>query len=254
MARRPRQLSASGIYHIMCRGIDRQQLFYDEADSVKFMAALSMVQSEDFEILAYCLMGNHLHLLVRTSKTDVEHMELAMKRLGIRYANQFNQRYNRLGPVFQNRYKSVPVQGTKYFLRVLRYIHQNPVKAGICREMQDYLFSSYSDYFSSRESCLCPVHTEYALKIADLEWLRTWHEQEEKNPATLDIEDVRVPDAALSAIAQSIAECPPSQLQTLPPEKLEPILRRLVREEGAHIPQLARLTGLSRGLIQRCAL
>lgn len=254
MPRQPRQLSASGIYHIMCRGIDRQQLFYDDLDNTKFMSALSLVQSDDFEVLAYCLMGNHFHLLVRTAKDSIEHMELAMKRLGIRYANHYNQRYTRLGPVFQGRYKSVPVQGTRYFLRVLRYIHRNPVKAGLCRKMQDYSYSSYIDYFATRDACLCPVRTEYALRLMDADTLRTWHEQPEENPVTLDIEDARVPDVALAAIIERTAGCPPALVHTLPPKKLEPILRRLVREEGAHIPQLARLTGLSRGLIQRCVI
>ena len=254
MPRQPRQLSPSGIYHIMCRGIDRQQLFYDDLDNTKFMAALSMIESDNFEILAYCLMGNHFHLLVRTAKDSIEHMELALKRLGIRYANHYNQRYTRLGPVFQGRYKSIPVQGTRYFLRVLRYIHQNPVKAGLCVKMQDYTYSSYIDYFATRDTCLCPVRTEYALRLMDADTLRAWHEQEEENPATLDIEDARVSDAVLAVLTQKAAGCPPAQYHTLPPEKLESILRRLVREEGAHIPPLARITGVARGLIQRCTL
>lgn len=254
MPRQPRQLSASGIYHIMCRGIDRQQLFCDDLDNTKFMAALSMVQSDDFEILAYCLMGNHFHLLARTAKDSIDAMELAMKRLGIRYANHYNQRYTRLGPVFQGRYKSVPVQGTRYFLRVLRYIHQNPVKAGLCREMQDYAYSSYADYFAPRKVCLCPVRTGYALRLMDADTLRAWHELPEENPATLDIEDARVPDAVLAALIEKSAGCPPAMLRALPPETLEPLLRRLVREEGAHVPQLARLTGLARGVIQRTVM
>ena len=254
MPRQPRQLSASGIYHIMCRGIDRQQLFYDDLDNAKFIAALSLVQSDDFEILAYCLMGNHFHLLARTAKDSIDAMELAMKRLGIRYASHYNQRYTRLGSVFQGRYKSVPVQGTRYFLRVLRYIHQNPVKAGLCREMRDYAYSSYADYFAPRETCLCPVRTGYALRLMDADTLRAWHEQPEENPATLDIEDVRLPDCALAGIIQRSTGFAPAMLRTLPPEKLEPILRRLVREEGAHVPQLARLTGLARGVIQRAVM
>ena len=141
MARKPREISASGIYHVMWRGIDRQSIFLDDADCIKFLSLCAAVLDEWFEILAFCLMGNHLHLLIKTKKDTAEEMEQAMKRLGIRYAQYFNRRYLRVGPVFQGRYKSVPVQTRNYFLRVLRYIHQNPVKANLCELPEEYLWS-----------------------------------------------------------------------------------------------------------------
>ena len=212
------------------------------------------MQADGFEVLAYCLMGNHIHILARTGKTDISSMELAMKRLGIRYAGYYNRRYQRVGPVFQGRYKSVPVSGSRYFLRVLRYIHRNPVKAGLASSMDAYPWSSYADYFGSRETTLCEVHTEYAALLCELGWLHAWHEQDEPNPAAFSGSPVRLPDAAVCALSRSIAGCAPQDLHRLPADRLAVALRRLVLEEGAHIPQLSRLSGVPRGVIRRHTL
>lgn len=93
-------------------------------------------------------MGNHFHLL---AKADADVLQHVMKAVGIRYVAYFNRRYQRDGPLFRGRYNSQPVTTKGYFLRVLRYIHRNPVAAGIVQEMQDYPWSSYLDYFGSRK-------------------------------------------------------------------------------------------------------
>lgn len=165
MPRRPRRMSASGIYHVMIRGINKMQIFNDDADNIQFLHFLEFTQTDEFQILAYCLMGNHAHLLIRTSKTGIEPLEAGMKSLCIRYAAYYNRKYERIGTLFQDRYKSQPVTTVGYFLRVLRYIHNNPVAAGITDTMADYPWSSYRDYFATRSTCICKVHTEYAMQI-----------------------------------------------------------------------------------------
>lgn len=254
MARKPRELSASGVYHVMWRGIDRQQIFLDDADSIKFLALCAAVLNEWFQILAFCLMGNHLHLLIKTKKDTPEAMEIAMKKLGIRYAQYFNRRYLRVGPAFQGRYKSVPVQTRNYFLRVMRYIHQNPVKAGLCESPEEYPWSSYIDYFGQRDVVLCPVNKAYAFQLADFDFLKLFHAQEETNPTTMTDEPVRLPDHRIMELGAAIAGCPLASLNTLPESKQATILRRLVLEEGAFVPQLARITGIPRGVISRYAM
>lgn len=129
MPRQPRRLSASGVYHIMWRGIDKMQLYCDDADCIHFLSILDFVQNENYIVLAYCLMGNHVHLLIKTARDTTAPMESTMKKLGMRYAAHYNRRYQRIGPVYQGRYKSQPVESTSYFLRVLRYIHANPVSS-----------------------------------------------------------------------------------------------------------------------------
>lgn len=115
MPRRPRRMSASGIYHVMIRGINKMQIFNDDADNIQFLHFLEFTQTDEFQILAYCLMGNHAHLLIRTSKTGIEPLEAGMKSLCIRYAAYYNRKYERIGTLFQDRYKSQPVTTVGYF-------------------------------------------------------------------------------------------------------------------------------------------
>lgn len=148
MPRKARERSATGCYHIMGRGINHAAICNDDADNMNFLHILDFCADEDFTIFAYCLMGNHFHLL---AKADADVLQHVMKAVGIRYVAYFNRRYQRDGPLFRGRYNSQPVTTKGYFLRVLRYIHRNPVAAGIVQEMQDYPWSSYLDYFGSRK-------------------------------------------------------------------------------------------------------
>ena len=254
MARQPRKISPTGIHHVIWRGTDRQQIFFDDADSIAFLTMCASNLGEGFIILAYCLMGNHIHLLVKTQKDSIEALENAMKRLGVQYARYFNVKYTRCGSVFQGRYKSIPVQTRGYFLRVLRYIHQNPVEAGLCKFLAEYPWSSYQDYFGHRELEICPVQTKYALELLDSDTLKAFHQKKEVNAATLEGEAVRLTDEEVVNICASIAGCPVFGVANLPKEKKAVILRRLICEEGGHVPQLARLTGISRGEITRLVL
>ena len=104
MPRKARKLSASGVYHIMTRGIDKTRVMLDDADCIQFLCFLNFVQNEGFQVLAYCLMGNHVHLLIKTDKTNIDALELAMKRLLVRYVAYYNHKYDRVGSLFQNRY------------------------------------------------------------------------------------------------------------------------------------------------------
>ncbi|MFQ9763544.1 MAG: transposase [Gemmiger formicilis] len=162
MPRKARKLSSCGVYHIMIRGINRMTIFNDDADNLNFLHILDFCADENFIIMAYCLMGNHLHLLAKDCNDSLQHM---MKAIGVRYVAYYNRRYQRTGPLFQGRYKSQPVTTKGYFLRVLRHIHRNPVAAGMVQDMQDYPWSSYIDYFASRKKPLCHVDTSYALAL-----------------------------------------------------------------------------------------
>lgn len=176
-----------------------------------------------------------------------------MKAVGIRYVAYFNRRYQRDGPLFRGRYNSQPVTTKGYFLRVLRYIHRNPVAAGIVQEMQDYPWSSYLDYFGSRKKVLCQVDTSYALALHGLEWLRSYHQRPELNTRGM-LEDSPLPaftDTELRSFIRMTAGMECHEIPLYPEMITTPLLRRLVEQEGAGISQLARLTGLARGDIRR---
>lgn len=256
MSRKARALAASGAYHIMVRGIDKMQLFRDDADCVQYLSCLDSVQQPDrFEVLAYCLMGNHVHLLVRTDKASAAGLETATKSLGVRYAAYYNRRYDRVGPLFQGRYKSQPVDTVGYFLRVLRYIHNNPVAAGLCAAPDAYQWSSWRDYFAPAPDRLCAVRTEYALRLRPLDWLREWHAQAEPNARGFLEDDTarpaRLTDAAVTELIRTLADCRPHEAAGLPEAKKESLFRALLYQEGCRVPQLSRLTGLPKGELRR---
>jgi len=142
------------MYHIMFRGNNKSTIFYDDEDRrtmVTYLEELPIQYDSDGRILpslnctfyAYCLMSNHVHLLYREMGEDAEH---SMKRLLTRYARYYNLKYGRVGHVFQDRFRSEPCNDMAYFVTLLRYIHQNPVKAGIAERVDEYPWSSWSEY------------------------------------------------------------------------------------------------------------
>lgn len=126
MARRPRVLFAGAIYHITFRGNDKQNIFVDTRDRRRFLDRLEASSSlYQAKILLYCLMSNHVHLLVQTPKPNLDRF---MGSLLTGYSVYFNRRHQRSGHLFQGRYKTQVVSGDRYLLNCSRYIHLNPVK------------------------------------------------------------------------------------------------------------------------------
>lgn len=116
----------------MMRGINRQAIFYDEADFSKFLETLLKYKEiSGYEIYAYCLMDNHVHLLLKVGR---EPLEQIMRRICGSYVYWYNTEYQRIGYLFQDRFKSEVVENDSYFLTVLRYIHQNPLKAEVSKQ------------------------------------------------------------------------------------------------------------------------
>ena len=143
MPRQPREKSESGIYHIMLRGINQQVIFEDYEDYSKFIETLETYKAvSGYKVFAYCLMSNHIHILLKVEKED---LDLIMKRIAGSYVYWYNWKYYRKGHLFQDRFKSEPVEDDEHFLTVLRYIHQNPIKVGITKTIDDYKFSSYNE-------------------------------------------------------------------------------------------------------------
>lgn len=138
MPRQARQRSDTGIYHVIQRGIDRMAIFHDDDDRQMYLNFLKLHISEHFKVYSYCLMGNHVHLLVKSDTLSTE-----MHHFASLYAIRFNHKYDRYGYLFQNRFKSEAIEDQTYFLQCFRYILRNPVKAGICLKPSDYPWSSY---------------------------------------------------------------------------------------------------------------
>ena len=144
MPRGPR-LDAPGILqHVIARGIEKGKIFIDSEDYYLFIDRLGKVATETgTSIIAWCLLSNHFHFLL---KTNNQPLSLFMKRLLTGHAITFNRRHKRSGHLFQNRYKSIACQEDAYLLQLIRYIHLNPLKAGIVKsitELNNYPYSSH---------------------------------------------------------------------------------------------------------------
>ena len=142
MTRPLRLLVENGHYHVTSRSWDRSQLFRDDEHRLEFLDRLAMnVARFDWRCLAYCLMDNHFHLLVRT---PLANLPRGMQRLNSGYAQWFNRARGRKGPVYETRYHAVLIQREPHLLEAFRYIALNPVRAGLCRSPHQYIWSSHA--------------------------------------------------------------------------------------------------------------
>jgi len=119
----------------MVRGIDRGRIFFTEDDRVDLLDRLGLLAPKlGSRVYAWSLMPNHFHLLVRTGQGRIS---TVMRRLLTGYAGAFNRRHRRCGHLFQNRYKSILVEEESYFLELVRYLHLNPLRAGLVRDLEE---------------------------------------------------------------------------------------------------------------------
>ncbi|MBM7614672.1 REP-associated tyrosine transposase [Alkaliphilus hydrothermalis] len=144
MPRKARVYGNTGIYHVIMRGNERKLIFHDDEDRERFLMIMEQKKKfKEFKLYAYCLMDNHIHLLIKEEEDNISRI---MKRINTSYATYYNKKYERIGHVFQDRYKSEAVEDDTYLLEVLRYIHNNPVKANIVNMPLKYPWSSFNIY------------------------------------------------------------------------------------------------------------
>lgn len=130
MSREVRKYSESGYYHVMIRGVNKQIIFESDTDKTFFIDSLMIAKAKyEIKVIAYCLMENHVHLLIKDNIGDLSKF---MQSLNTRYAIYFNLKYCRMGPLFQDRFKSEIINDDRRLLAAYRYILNNPYKAGIC--------------------------------------------------------------------------------------------------------------------------
>jgi len=162
MPRKPRLDTHNGLYHVIAKGNDGCVLFRDPSDYLKFSLLLSDVREKDPHfLLAFCLMPNHVHLLMETLDISLSRI---MHRLLLRYAIYFNGKHNRTGHLFQNRFKSKPCKDETYLLQLLVYIHDNPRRAGLVTSDKTYVHSSEQAY-NLITGTRTPVDTRRTLEL-----------------------------------------------------------------------------------------
>jgi REP element-mobilizing transposase RayT len=141
MPRKPR-IERNGYYHIINRGVAKNSIFLENSDYSKFLEILEEASKDyGFEIYSYCLMGNHYHLLIKINK---ENLSAIMQKVNSRYSIYFNKKYNRVGPLWQGRFKSWYVYDDVYLYTLVRYIEFNPIKVGITKKIGEYRWAMSS--------------------------------------------------------------------------------------------------------------
>ncbi len=253
MSRKPRVLSKTGMYHIIFKGIGRQNLFEERADYEKMKSIIETVKSEmEFDLYAYCLMTNHVHLFIK--EKNVGEISKIMSKILSHYATWFNIKYIRSGPVFNNRYMSEPVEDEKYFLNLVRYIHQNPLKARLVGRVGQYQYSSYPDYVNG-DSFFTDV--DFLLDMLSdnrrtaIESFIEFNASEEEDSFEIASSYKRSDSHIRRIIKSELDIDDPALIKGFDTELRNAVIKKLVDEVGISKSALEREIGLSRGTIIR---
>jgi putative transposase len=254
MPRHARRKSKTGVYHVIVRGANKQEIFHDDFDRIKYLDLLQKYKSESgFRMYAWCLMGNHVHLLLKEGSEDIS---LVMKRVGVSYAFYYNFKYNTTGHLFQDRFKSENVENRMYFLTVTRYIHQNPIKAGIASRPQEWKWSSCLGYYGKTvyPPTLLDPHYLFSMfsphpSIAQTEF-KEFNERNNDDQC-LDAGSVRrlTDNEARVEIMKCLGSYEIPQVKSLSREERNTILRNIKGIQGLSQRQAARILGVSPSLL-----
>lgn len=262
MPRIPRKSSRSGVYHVMLRGNNKQMIFEYENDYLKFQQLLYQkshpIDSDGSPLspccllYAYCLMPNHIHLLIQEKE---ECLSEVIKSVATSYAQYYNLRYEHCGHLFQGRFRSEPVDDWDYFETLLRYIHQNPVSGGLVSKAIDYEWSSWREY---ERPSLCPIKicsVKSVLSRISLDALiELVNERLPKTKRILDYENetpIRINDNMIHTFLREECGVTNSKdIQSFPKDMRRSILKNL-RAFGGSIRQISRITGISESIVKR---
>lgn len=239
----------SEIYHLTARGVGRMNIFEDDDDRRKLLELLSRSQAEtSVEIYAWCLMSNHIHLIVRGPLEETSRM--MRKTLGP-YAMFFNSRHGRVGHLFQGRFASVPVLGEAQLLSAIRYVHDNPAEAGICA-CDEYPWSSYREYTGKSEY----ASTEPVLEmLGGTQAFVDLHKERrpgEPEPEWRSIRKAMSESEAKRIAADALGRSDLEGIAAMEKGERDEALAKL-KEAGLSIRQIERLTGIGRNIVHRAS-
>lgn len=252
MPRYARQRHERGIHHVVVQGKRLEHVFEKAAEKELYLeTVLKYITATGVKLYAFCIMDNHVHLVLHETKKET--VSSFMRRVDVSFGYWYRRRYD-LRPgeeLFRGRYLSEPLPTEDKLLEVVRHIHQEPVQAGLVKNMEEYPWSSYRLYlkpgtFIDRRLVMDSLHfgggyTSY---------------MKAEEAAVRFLEEVpvkygRSDEEAEQLVQKRLAEAGFASLRVMDEEDKKFFLRRLRYEDEVSIQQLSRVTGISRGLIQR---
>ena len=250
MPRRYRKHALTGIYHVVTRGNNRQIIFEEDADRKRFLRILrECLVSDGFELYAYCLMNNHIHLIIRVGDKDLSSV---CQKIQSRYVMWFNRKYHRTGSLFEDRFDSEPIGNPLYLKTAWRYVLQNPMRAGLEDQPgQKYLWTDIDAYLSKTDgftsvAVVCSCFKDRA------DMMHFLFEKVDTDRQRMNIEkNERLSDDDVLFLMKEITGCQSaSEFCRFSRETRYIYLKRML-EYPVNISQLSRITGVSRSAITR---
>ena len=245
MPRLGRHECDSNIYHVTARGVGQQVIFESDEDRRQLgLLMRACLGKFDVELFAWCFMQNHIHLLIKPGKIPLARI---FQRVIPSFVYWYNKKYERVGSLFQSRFKSRPINSSSQLLTVIRYIHQNPVKAAICNHPKQYQYSSYKDYYNNDL-----VDNSFVRSLVTDEFFFSFN-CAENDDQCLDIDDERprLNDERAAKIMKRLSGCSnATEFQELDTEVRNDVLFDMWIA-GISVSQANRITGISYGVIRR---
>lgn len=258
MARQARKISPTGYYHIMMRGNNKEKIFIKANQKLYFIELMKKLGTEEaIEIAAYCLMDNHVHIVV---KGEVDDLSTIIKRINIKYAMKYNKETNRIGHVFQDRYKSEVVADEPYLLQVVRYVHNNPVKAKIINNSKEYKWSSYREYISGKINVISQKQRDFIIGFFSdkLDLFKKFHQEEDRMEYIDTKEEIK--HNRMETAQRKIADYYTSKGMNSTkqiyknPVYLEELIIKLLEETRLSHRQIARLLEVNNNIVHKISL
>ena len=238
-------------YHILLRGINKQDIFLDNQDKSKFLKELKETKQEfGCAVYAYVIMNNHIHIVLFDQNDNISNI---VHKWCTKYGLYFNKKYNRVGHVFQNRFKSICVDTEEYLKKLVRYIHRNPEKDGICK-MEKYPWSSYREYIYKENL----VDTNLVLKLFDEDKERAKNlyiefcegAEDKYSDAEFELENNLNDEEALDCIKR-ILKVEINTILNCNLKKRDEYIYAMTKIKGIRVKQISRLLGIGESAIYK---
>ena len=231
------------IYHVTARAINKSILFHEESDYYCYLAILKKSKSTfGVKVLSYVLMDNHVHQILKGKSKNISKF---MNSVLSKYARYYNKKYERIGHVFNERFGRERIYEEQYLYNCIRYIHQNPVKASICKFTYQYKFSSTHAFRNSKKNFNKIVDLDEMTDYIENVNFKSWNE-EKNNYHFLEARPNKTTDKYVEELLLEVANVKNLSEYELLDEIKQNIAIKHILDDGYPISQLIRLTGKSK--------